>query len=331
MSDVNDTEKLLIEVPEYLSLDDESGISTLAIDCGSCQSYIQSCGSSEYGSCSACEGLGCMTSESCSESCSNCEGYACQSPQSCAGGQCGDSQGGCGGCEDGCQDCQSSCQNSIQSLEDPSWTTTVTATTITVKITDPGDYSYFSWSLRTADDDIIEAATSYSTSKTKIYSGLSPNTQYRVYVSWSTSTTGMGKYTFRYVTTSAPPISLWSWTSSNGEATDDQTKAAYSAITNKGLTSKFSYLVWNDLVNKVQEVLDALDDTWNSAYCTKADALMSSSDKTLTATRFNSVRYNIGLRYSTGISEVAKGDSVLGSYFTTMTTSLNAWINSVAT
>lgn len=53
---------------------------------------------------------------------------------------------------------------------------------------------------------------------------------------------------------------------------------------------------------------------------------MTSSDKTLTAARFNSVRYNIGAHYSTGISEVASGDPVLGSYFTTLTTKLNEWI-----
>ena len=54
---------------------------------------------------------------------------------------------------------------------------------------------------------------------------------------------------------------------------------------------------------------------------------MGPTDKTLTAERFNSLRFNIGIFLSTGIPEVSSGDIVLGSYFLTLADSLNAWID----
>ena len=124
-------------------------------------------------------------------------------------------------------------------------------------------------------------------------------------------------------------IDKWSWTSSNGSATDEETQAAYYAIMKKGLTSQFSHRVWNDMVNKVKAVLDRIGNPWNATYATHADTLMSDSDTVLTATRFNSLRHAIGIYYSTGISEVAKGDPVLGSYFIILANSLNGWIDNV--
>ena len=38
-------------------------------------------------------------------------------------------------------------------------------------------------------------------------------------------------------------ITPWSWTTSNGDATDAQTQSAYAAITGNGLTTGFSYKV----------------------------------------------------------------------------------------
>lgn len=124
-------------------------------------------------------------------------------------------------------------------------------------------------------------------------------------------------------------LTSWSWSASNGSASASVTKAAYTAITNKGSTAAFSYLVWNDMVDKVLEALSVAGDSWStngSKYLSAASTKMSSSDKTLTAARFNSLRYNIGLRYSTGITDKSKGDTVYGSYFTTLTSALNSWI-----
>lgn len=124
-------------------------------------------------------------------------------------------------------------------------------------------------------------------------------------------------------------MSLWSWYASNGYATASQITAAYNAITNKGAVSNFSYLVWNDLVNKVNETVESDGSSWNSRYTTYNGTLMNSSNKTLTAQMFNSLRYNIGLHVSTGISEVSRGDPVYGHYFITLTDCLNQWINTL--
>ena len=130
------------------------------------------------------------------------------------------------------------------------------------------------------------------------------------------------------------PIASWNWRGSNGSATAAQTQSAYNAVTGKGATSNFSWRVWNDLCDKVQECLDRAGDSWytyhgpNGGYTpTYFAARMTSTDKTLTAARFNAVRGNIGSHASTGISPVSKGDKVLGSYFITIADALNDWID----
>ena len=131
------------------------------------------------------------------------------------------------------------------------------------------------------------------------------------------------------VTTDKILVSAWSWSSSNGTASASQTKAAYTALTNNGSTSDFSYLVWNDMCSKVIEIENAAGLTWSTKYASYADTKMSSSDKVLTATRFNSLRYNIGRSYSTGINEVASGDTVYAWYFTTLARCMNEWIDQI--
>lgn len=126
--------------------------------------------------------------------------------------------------------------------------------------------------------------------------------------------------------TDLPSIEPWSWSKSNGSASASQTSAAYSAIRNKGGLSSFSYLVWNDMVDKVKEILDAKGMTWNNAFMSYTATRMSGGDKSLTATRFNSLRYNIGLIYSTGINTVSRGDIVYGWYFITLANCINNMI-----
>lgn len=126
-----------------------------------------------------------------------------------------------------------------------------------------------------------------------------------------------------------PDVDYWYWDSSNGSASASQTSAAEEAVTYGGHTSEFSYKVWNDLVDKIKEVLDAADESWDSRYATYADTRMSSSDKILTATRFNSARWQVGYHVSTNISEKSPGDKVLGEYFLTIAQCLNAWIDNL--
>ena len=87
--------------------------------------------------------------------------------------------------------------------------------------------------------------------------------------------------------------------------------------------------MWNDLCDKVKEILDATGGSWDSTYATYANTKMTSSNKTLTATKFNSLRYNIGSHYSTGITDVDTNDDVLGSYFTKLASCINGWIDTL--
>ena len=126
-----------------------------------------------------------------------------------------------------------------------------------------------------------------------------------------------------------PLIEPWSWEESNGSASDEQTMLAYEAITSKGECADFSYLVWNDLIEKVAEVRKTGDEepSWNSSYLSKDDTKMSLEDKTLTAERFNSLWINIDTLKSTDISAQKSGNIVMGNYFITLTSKLNSYID----
>lgn len=97
--------------------------------------------------------------------------------------------------------------------------------------------------------------------------------------------------------------------------------------------SDVSYTEWNSLINKIDELLDTghygkwLTDSSQGATLSMSASKMSSSDKTLTAARFNSVRYNIGAHRGTGVSRVYSGDIVYASYFDGLETGINNWID----
>lgn len=323
----------LIPVPSFLTATTYASRSS-SDDCGHiCESSCQlSCEKSSQ--CSGCQGSacehGCQNYCQNSGQCGSCES-TCEGQGPCIGGQglpCGNEErGDCGGCEDGCQDCQTSCQNSCQNNQGVKVTCTkisyfynetkdvlLDTTTETEGGLTPG--SVYTPSAHMPDYD----SKKYSLYKV-VYSGITLSATSSITCPSSSFTL----YYYFYYT----GIDKWSWTSSNGSATDEETQAAYYAIMKKGLTSKFSHRVWNDMVNKVKAVLDRIGNPWNTTYATHADTLMSDSDTVLTATRFNSLRHVIGIHYSTGISEVAKGDPVLGSYFIILANSLNGWIDNV--
>lgn len=170
---------------------------------------------------------------------------------------------------------------------------------------------------------------SSGTTKWMTKTGLKPGTRYSVSIEAEDLVTGWSNSWSDRVTTDKILVSAWSWSSSNGTASASQTKAAYTALTNNDSTSDFSYLVWNDMCSKVIEIENAAGLTWSTKYASYADTKMSSSDKVLTATRFNSLRYNIGRSYSTGINEVASGDTVYAWYFTTLARCMNEWIDQI--
>ena len=139
------------------------------------------------------------------------------------------------------------------------------------------------------------------------------------------------------LTIKPPGVPLWSWNNSNGSASASATTTAYNALVNKGSLSDFNYLVWNDICSKVREIqLATYHLQWIIPHggLSYDDTHMNTSDKTLTAARFNTLRHNIddilihfGASYCTGLSDVQTGDIVRASYFTTITDTINGWIH----
>lgn len=123
----------------------------------------------------------------------------------------------------------------------------------------------------------------------------------------------------------SPSVSKWSWSASNGSATANETWNAYCAVVGQGCVADFSYKVWNDLVNKVLAVRSAAGFQWDNTYCSYNDTRIYADDKTLTALKFNSLRYNT----YTGWNPVNSGDIVYGSYFTAIANQINAWIDTL--
>lgn len=134
----------------------------------------------------------------------------------------------------------------------------------------------------------------------------------------------------RVITVGAAPP-LWSWEASNGNASAAQTNAAYSAVNANGFVNNFSYMVWNDMVDKVKAVLDVIGENWDGMYATYDNTKILADDRTLTAAKFNSLRRNVGNHVSTGIGEKSTSDTVYGHYFTTITDCLNSWIQTITT
>ena len=160
----------------------------------------------------------------------------------------------------------------------------------------------------------------------KITYDVEADTSYYVYVRLYSSTS-TGSPTF-YV---EPPagVKKWDWSAQNVNASAAATKQAKNALYQGGTVSNFSYAVWNDLCDKVLEIRQYIGGDWNNYYATLNNTKMTTSSKTLTAIRFNSLRYNIGEKYSTGIAEVKKGDTVKASYFITLAQKINDWIDTL--
>lgn len=190
-------------------------------------------------------------------------------------------------------------------------------------------------------------ATSYlganvSSGGTATITGLSPNTTYQISaeIFWTDGSTGEWYSKIQLsdgitTTNSTGTIpSKFSWTKSNGTATATQTATAYTAVTTNGYTTDFSYLVWNDIVEKVNEIITYLDGDWLTKYASLANTKMTSTDKDMTAVRYNSLLYNIWAYCITDISafnslKQNKEDDVLGSYFTNIVTYINNTIDTL--
>lgn len=153
------------------------------------------------------------------------------------------------------------------------------------------------------------------------FTGLTINTAYTIAYKCTGSgyyDSGTGSSSISTAANTRP--ANWSWSASNGSASAAQTQAAYNAVikTSGYDLSDFSYLVWNDLVDKV----DAFA-VYKNASLVATGAKMSSGDKALSAVRFNKLLTALNAMASTGITSRSGGQLVYGSYFTTITSTLN--------
>ena len=107
-------------------------------------------------------------------------------------------------------------------------------------------------------------------------------------------------------------------------------KKAKTAIDNRGLVSEFEVSVWNNMVTKVGDIIALSGGVWDASYLSYEDTKMKDYEpyNILTATRFNSLRHNIGSRVvSTGIVDRVPGDIVYGDYFNILADCINTWID----
>lgn len=232
--------------------------------------------------------------------------------------------------------------------------TTIGETSVSGTITIDSNYSYIQTKYKKVSDSTYTYYPSTLTQRTEsswafTITGLQEDTDYSL--NGLVSATGDTSYSYNILSsdisfhTLAPvTIEPWSWTSANSsnnpshtaEATASQTTAARDACQNKTAISNFKYQVWNDLVYKVSEArVVGGHSFWDTNYATMANTLMTSSDKVLTAVRYNSLLYNISSIYSVPsaniIPTVSTGDPVNGTihFLNFVTFYLNAYINTL--
>lgn len=172
----------------------------------------------------------------------------------------------------------------------------------------------------------VQGSNSYSDGgKVPIY--LDPNTQYtgRIRVYDSASDVNAGDYTdIGTVVWTTPKVTDWDWSISNVSATAARTQAAQAACLYGGAVSSFHHTVWNDLVNKSNEILVSRGKTWPTTVATLSETLMTSTDRSMTAKRYNAARWALSQLIATGLTEKTAGVSpLLGSDFTKLANAVN--------
>ena len=125
-------------------------------------------------------------------------------------------------------------------------------------------------------------------------------------------------------------VTKWSWTSSTAR------QNFYKVLTGSlpANPDNLSHKVWNDLVDKVREIVVATNATssgWDTTYGGYTDTYCYAGD-TLSAQKFNAIRQNVN-RVCTkisvtpltneGVTKVESGQEILGSYITKVANKIN--------
>lgn len=133
-----------------------------------------------------------------------------------------------------------------------------------------------------------------------------------------------------FTTLSAITVGPWSWTSSNGSATSAQTRTAYNVLMGTVTANQFHHNVWNDLVDKTNEVLEAYGLGWSTSggHLSRSQCYVSAGD-TLSSDIYNGVRYNINRMDNVGIPDQVQEDPITGYKIYHLTEVLNDIIASL--
>ena len=305
-----------------------------------CQSMCQNClGTVCQSSCQTAGEGGCTST--CQSVCQNCLGDVCQS--TCQSG-CQSAEGctttcerACQSCQgvpcQTCQDCQTGCEVSSQTVyAPPSFTVSgVTDSSVSITVYPGSGYTKYRLFVRLTDnpsDVTYDVTVSTTTAFTRTVTGLTPNTSYTVNAAGVIGTTSDQWAAAQTFKTKGLGVSPWSWTESNGSATAAQTRNAYAILQGTRPADDFSHMVWNDLVDKVEEMRRAVGGVWDTVdgkYLT-ASACKAAAGDTLRAAAYNAVKVNVGNIQSTGIPDVSPGDEITGYHIIHMVDVLNSII-----
>ena len=291
----------LIEIPESLQREvSDAGVTPMA--CGFCTEV-------------ACETDAML--------CGECSGQSCS-------GQCDVSQ--CGSCQSGCQSacqngCQSTCESSAQNPTSYGSISIRVVTSDSISLTLAFIQSATSYVIAYRPASVTTAEMVETTSRSYTLSGLSPNTRYAINY-YGKNSYGTGPYMPSPVYATTEPeilVDPWSWTASNGAATATQTRNAYAILQGTRAADDFHHNVWNDLVDKVVEMREALGYSWttDSGRFPSASGCKVSAGDTLSALKYNALKTNIGSIKSTGIQDVDAGDEITGYHIVHITDVLN--------
>ena len=288
--DVNSNEEI-IQIPDFLNPDGLMGTTTIG---------ITSCCETE---CS----MYCMGSEGCSESCGECPScqnicmFQCQSTMC---DTCQTSQG----CGEGCgEDCGES------STEASLYFANITENGFGVGLTGLSTTYAGGRTCEWYVNNVYKGTTSVPDGVPSggyiNITGLNSGTTYSVRCDIYRTVTGafMTTLTGSVSTKSPTRPNNWTWTT-----------LELNAFNNHGDVKTLTWQRWNQFINKIDEFR-----IYKGLSLVPSIAYMSSSDRVMTATRFNATKLAIGSMYSTGITDRVAGQQVLGSYFVTLSTALN--------
>ena len=311
-------------------------------NCQNCLGFVACLSECQNGqTCSWCQGnscealcQNCLGTSTCQtvEECVNCQGVVCQTCQNCLGAAC-----------QTCLGCQYGCEVSAQTVYTPAQFTysdvTDTSAVFTIKkgtgyqnvrllvrlFDDPNNLTYDSSDPK---GDGVNHLPMPSSELNILVDVLQPGTHYAANVHSFGGDAPRGEAGLQDFNTNAakPKIDLWSWSASNGLATPAQTQRAYKTMMDELPAEGFSYQVWNDLVDKIYEVVSALNLNWSTTYTTYAGAKLNGPGQILTASKYNSARLNVGMRHSTGINPVTSATEFTWSYIFNLVQKLNEWI-----